>query len=231
VGSDRRAVVGDVLDRPTMRSLVVEVNDGIVAIAGVVEGFAGAGLTGSTLVLAAVCSVVAGAIALGGARYAEEAVERDARLNVIAEERRQLELSPEQELAELATLYEAKGLTRDLAESVALQLSALDPLAAHVEAEHNLSVRDVEDAPRIIAVAAGLAFALGSMVPLLAVLLTPDAWRAAVTFVTVLASLVVTSVFLARVGGTRVRSVLARTLLTATAAMSLSLLVGSLFHP
>ena len=114
---------------------------------------------------------------------------------------------------------------------MALQLSALDPLAAHVEAEHNLSVRDVEDAPRIIAVAAGLAFALGSMVPLLAVLLTPDAWRAAVTFVTVLASLVVTSVFLARVGGTRVRSVLARTMLTATAAMSLSLLVGSLFHP
>jgi VIT1/CCC1 family predicted Fe2+/Mn2+ transporter len=230
VGSGWQPVV-DVLDPPTMRSLVVEVNDGIVAIAGVVEGFAGAGLTGATLVLAAACSVVAGSIALGGARYAEEAVEREARLNVIAEERRQLELSPEQELAELTSLYEAKGLTRDLAESVALQLSAVDPLAAHVEAEHHLSVRDVEAAPRIIAAAAGLSFVAGSMVPLVAVLLTPDAWRAAVTFVTVLVSLVVTSVFLARVGGTSVRTVLARTMLTATAAMSLSLLVGSLFHP
>ena len=52
-----------------MRSLVVEVNDGIVAIAGWSRASPAPASPGSTLVLAAVCSVVAGAIALGGARY------------------------------------------------------------------------------------------------------------------------------------------------------------------
>ena len=59
------ASVAAVLDQPTLRSLVVETNDGIIATAGVVEGFAGAGATGLSLVVAAVCATVAGAIALG----------------------------------------------------------------------------------------------------------------------------------------------------------------------
>lgn len=220
-----------VLDRPTLRSLVVETNDGIIATAGIVEGFAGAGSTGTALVVAALCSMIAGGLALGGARYAEEVAERDARLALIAEERAQLRRSPEEELAELATLYEAKGLSPALARQVALELSARDALAAHVDVEHHLPLQEIPQGPVVIGAAACVAFALGSAIPLLSVLLTPDAWRAEVTFAAALVSLVATSVFLARVGMSPVRRTLARTISVGLSAMALSLLAGTLLHP
>ena len=223
------ASVASVLDRPTLRSLVVETNDGIIATAGVVEGFAGAGAQGVSLVVAALCAMIAGGIALGGARYAEEAAERDARLQVIAEERAQLQLSPDQEFAELVALYEAKGLSPALARQVAGELTARDPLAAHLDAEHRLPLREVRWAPGIIATAAGIAYALGATIPLLSVLLAPDEWRARVTFAAALVSLSVTSVLLARMG-VHVRRALTRTVAVGTVAMLLSFAAGWLLH-
>ncbi len=225
------ASIATVLDRATLRSLVVETNDGIIATAGVVEGFAGAGSTGTALVIAALCTMIAGGVALGGARYAEEAAERDARFAVIAEEEAQLRRSPDAEMDELTALYEARGLSADLARQVASELSARDALAAHVEAEHNLSLREIRWAPVITAAGAGLAYALGSMIPLLAVLLAPDALRAQVTFVAAIVSLAATSLFLSRVGVTRVANTLTRTVLVGLAAMALSLLAGWLLRP
>ena len=135
-------VLAELLDAAVARSMIVEANDGIVATAGVVEGFAGAGATGPSLLIAALSTMLAGGIALAGARYAEEAAEREARLAVIEEERRQLATSPGQELAELAAFYQAKGLSADLARDVASELSAANALAAHVEVEHGLSMHN-----------------------------------------------------------------------------------------
>ena len=224
------ASVAVVLDRPTLRSLVVETNDGIIATAGVVEGFAGAGAHGVSLVVAATVAMIAGGIALASARYAEEAAERDARLQVIAEERVQLQLSPDQEFAELVTLYEAKGLSPALARQVAAELTARDPLAAHVDAEHRLPLRRARWAPAIIATAAGISYALGSAIPLLSILLTPDQWRARVTFAAAVVSLSLTSVFLARMGVADVRRALTRTIAVGAIAMLLSFAAGRLLH-
>jgi VIT1/CCC1 family predicted Fe2+/Mn2+ transporter len=231
VRSGWHTVLAEVLDAAVARSMIVETNDGIVATAGVVEGFAGAGATGPSLVIAALSTMVAGGIALAGARYAEEAAEREARLAVIEQERRQLALSPEQEMAELAALYEAKGLSSDLAREVASELSAANALAAHVEVEHGLSMRDARFAPLAIAAAAGLAFALGSAIPLLAVLIAPDDWRPGVVFVAVIVSLAITSLILARLGRTHASVVMVRSVLVGVTAMVLSLAAGSLFHP
>ena len=76
-------------------ALVVDANDGIIATAGIVEGFAGAGASATTITIAAFSAMVAGGIALGGAKYSETATERDAEQALIDEERMQLELSPD----------------------------------------------------------------------------------------------------------------------------------------
>ena len=215
-----------VLDGPTRRSLIVESNDGIIATAGVVEGFAGAGWTGPPLVLGALFSMVAGGLALGGMRYAEEEAERDARRALIAEEREQLARSPQQELEELAEIYEAKGLSAPLAWQVALELSARDPLAAHIEAEHQFALGDQPFAPLIIGLGAALAYALGAAIPLLAVLLAPDEWRGWVTVVAAAVGLILTSILLARMGVRSIRRSTARTLAVAGVAGGMTLLVG-----
>ena len=177
--------------------LVVDGNDGIMATAGIVEGFIGAGAGTETIVVAAIAAMVAGAIAMGSAKYAEAAIERDATNSLIAEERRQLSLSPAEELAELAAIYERRGLSPDLARTVATELSAHDALAAHAEAEHDIALDEAPTPPLIAAISAAGAFAVGSLVVLLSVGITWST-RLPTTFVAVALSLSLTSVVVAR---------------------------------
>ena len=152
--------------------MTVDVNDGIIATAGIVEGFSGAGAGLITLIIAAVSAMIAGTMALAGAKYAEAAGDRDAEIAVMEEERRQLALSPQEEFAELVEHYRARGLSDGLARQVAGELTAQDALGAHLRAEHGLSETDVTR-PTPVALLAGVCFAVGSGVPLLAILIVP----------------------------------------------------------
>jgi VIT1/CCC1 family predicted Fe2+/Mn2+ transporter len=217
------------LDRARVRAFVVDTNDGIVATAGIAEGLLGAGAETTSVLVAALAAMVAGAAALAGARYNEMAIERDAQLVLVDEQRRQLARSPDEELTDLVKLWEAKGLSPALAHEVADELSRADALAAHVEAEHGFELEDVAVRPVVIAAASALAFALGSTLVLLTVLLTPDDWRVPVTFLTVAISLSLTSIILARWGNLPVARTIARTLTLGLGAMLMTLLIGSLF--
>ena len=83
---------------------------------------------------------------------------------------------------------------------MASELTAKDALAAHVDAELGLTLSQDQPPPVVTALTAGAAFAVGSGVPLLGVLIAPDAWRLAVTLVAVVVSLAMTSFVLARMG-------------------------------
>ena len=171
-GPGRRGVLPR-LDRQTVRAHLVDVNDGVIATAGVVEGLLAAGAAITTIVVAALGAMVGGGVALGGMKYTEAADERDAELAVLAEERRLHELQPEEELAELAALYEDKGLSPDLARQVAEQLSAKDALLHHAEVEHGITLSDEPPTPVGTAVLAGLGFMAGAAVPLAMSALAP----------------------------------------------------------
>src|SRR5690349_13976666 len=149
-------------ERERLRDLVIDTNDGIVAIAGVVEGVLAAGLSNFAAATAVLMATIPGAISIGGSRYAEEAAERDARDVLLEEERRQLRRSPDQELDELTAFYEAKGLASDLARVVAIELTAADALAAHAEEEHGIEVAAPQPSPLAAAMASAFVFALGA---------------------------------------------------------------------
>lgn len=216
-------------DRERLRRLIVDANDGIIALAGLAEGFIGAGADTSTVLVAVLSGAVAGGIALGGAKYAEEAVERDALDVMLDEERRQLALSPEAELAELTAVYEDKGLSPELAAQVAVELTARDALRAHAEAEYGIEPnRPVR--PVLAAVLAGLAFAAGALLIVPGLLATPTNTRVLTTFVAVTLSLSATSFVLARWGDVPVGRTMLRTVSVGIAAMLVSFGVGSLFE-
>lgn len=90
------------------RSWTIDANDGIIATAGILEGFAGAGATHTTLLTPATATTIAGALGLGGATWAEEAAEREAQLELADEERADLAADAGAEVAELAAYYEQK---------------------------------------------------------------------------------------------------------------------------
>jgi len=215
-------------DREWMRDLVIDANDGIVAIAGVVEGVLGAGLGNRAAATAVVLATIGGGIALGGSRYTESAAERDARDALLEEERDQLRRSPDQELDELAAFYETRGLAPDLARLVAIQLSAADALAAHAEEEHGIDLDEAPPPPLAAAVASGLAFVLGATLVALTAVLTPAAWRVPTTFVGVTLGLGLTSLVVSRWGEVPFGRTMVRNVAVGLTCMAVSFAVGSL---
>jgi len=215
-------------DRERLRDLVVDANDGIVAIAGVVEGVLGAGLGNRAAATAVLVATIAGAIGLGGSKYTEMAAERDARDKLLDEERDQLLRSPDQELDELAALYEEKGLAPDLARAVAVELSATDALAAHAEEEHGIEVDEPEPPPLVDAIASGLAFMLGALAVVTTVAVTPSDWRVPITLVAVTIGLALTSAVVARWGDVPLGRTIARNVAVGLTSMAVAYAVGSL---
>lgn len=215
-------------DREQLRDLVIDANDGIVAIAGVVEGVLAAGLRYRAAFTAVVIATIAGAVSLGGSRYTEQAAERDARDALLDEERRQLSRSPDQELDELTAFYQAKGLAPELARVVAIELSTADALAAHAEEEHGIEVDEPPPSPLLFAIASGLAFALGALVVIVTAVLTPSTWRVPTTFVAVTIALGLSSGVVARWGNVPLGRTVARNVIVGLAAMAVSFAVGSL---
>jgi hypothetical protein len=132
-----------------------------------------------TILTAGAAGLVGGAISMGLGEYVSVNSQRDSQQAMITEERRELKQHPEDELDELVRLYVAKGLTPTTAQQVAEQLTAKDPVAAHVDAELNLvSEEDIAN-PSAAALTSAGSFAVGGALPFLTMLLLPSPTRVA----------------------------------------------------
>ena len=158
------------------RAGVLGANDGIVSVAGLVVGVAGVTTERGPLFTAGIAGLVAGAVSMALGEYVSVSSQRDSEKAQLDTEKRELREDPELELAELAALYEAKGLRPDTAWIVARELTEHDALAAHLDAELSIDPEDLTS-PWQAAGASALAFTLGAVLPLLAILLPPPAWR------------------------------------------------------
>src|SRR5262245_19507671 len=150
-------------DPDALRPWTVIANDGIIATAGILEGFAGAGASHETLVTAATSATIAGMLSAGGSEWAQAAAEREAHLSAAEEEAAQIARQPDVELAELVAYYEAKGLRPELAHEVAGVLMARDPLDAQLESEHG--ILEVKSRADIVRAGVGSAVAYASVRP------------------------------------------------------------------
>jgi VIT1/CCC1 family predicted Fe2+/Mn2+ transporter len=203
-------------------------NDGIIATAGILEGFAGAGATHATLVTAATSATIAGMLSAGGSEWAEKAAERESQLSAAEEEMADLARQPDVELAELVSYYEAKGLAPELAHEVAGQLMARDALDVQLESEHGI-LEIMSHAHLVRAgVGAAVAYALGAAIPLVITLTAPITVEAPAILVAALVSLTMTSIVGARTGHMNLRRTLTRTLVVGISTMGVSYLVGKL---
>ncbi|MBA3724744.1 MAG: VIT family protein [Candidatus Levybacteria bacterium] len=183
-----------------LRASVLGANDGIVSIAGLVVGVASATNSPQVIVTAGMAGIIAGAISMAVGEYVSVSSSRDTERALLEEERKALLESPEQELQELASIYEHKGLSRETAMVVAKELSDKDAFAAHVDAELGIDPDNLTN-PWHAAFASSAAFLSGALIPLVAVLLPPSEMKVPVTFVSVLIALVITGTLSAKVSG------------------------------
>jgi VIT1/CCC1 family predicted Fe2+/Mn2+ transporter len=211
-----------------LRAGVLGANDGIVSVAGIVVGVAGATSARGPIFTAGLAGLVAGAVSMALGEYVSVSSQRDSQDTLLAQEARELAESPEQELAELAAIYQAKGLSAATASTVAAELTAHDVSAAHLDAELHLDPDDLAN-PLQAAVASAASFVLGALLPLVAILLPPAGWRVPVTFAAVLATLGIAGAISARIGGSPTRRAVLRVVIGGAIGLAFTYGVGNLF--
>ncbi|MCE3553163.1 VIT family protein [Pseudonocardia sp. RS11V-5] len=211
-----------------LRAGVLGANDGIVSVAGLVVGVAGATTDRGAIFVAGLAGLVAGAVSMALGEYVSVSSQRDTELAMMAKEKRELHEDPQAELAELADLYRARGLSAETAETVARELTAHDPLAAHLEAELNMDPDELTS-PWQAAGASALSFVVGAVLPLIAILLPPPSWRVPITVAAVLLALGLAGALSARIGGTHPRRAVLRVVLGGAAGLAITYFVGHFF--
>jgi VIT1/CCC1 family predicted Fe2+/Mn2+ transporter len=153
-----------------LRAAVLGANDGLVSTASLMVGVASAGILSmggaDHVLVSGFAGLVAGAMSMAAGEYVSVSSQADGERADLARERYELAVSPQMELAELAGIYEARGLDPALAQQVAEQLTRHDAMDAHARDE--LGLTEVMAArPLSAALASAGSFAVGSALPLL----------------------------------------------------------------
>ena len=149
-------------------------NDGLISTASLIVGVAAASTARHEILVAGVAGLVAGAMSMAAGEYVSVSSQSDTEEADLARERRELAEQPEAELAELAKIYEQRGVESTLAVEVARQMMAKDAFAAHARDELGLSAHGIAR-PVQAALTSALTFAVGAALPLLVLLLVPEA--------------------------------------------------------
>ena len=209
-----------------LRAAVLGANDGIVSVAALLVGMAAAGADRGEMLTAGVAGLVAGALSMAAGEYVSVSSQRDAELADLALEARELARDPDGELAELAGIYEARGLDGALARRVAEELSRGDRLAAHARDELGL-MPGAMARPWLAAWASAASFSVGAAMPVTAALAPVTAAAVAIVLVTLVA-LATLGAIGARLGGAPPARASGRVVLWGVAAMGLTGGVGAL---
>lgn len=211
-----------------LRAAVLGANDGIVSVAGLVVGIAASGASASTVLATGIAGTVAGAMSMAAGEYVSVRSQADTETADLAVEKRELHEDPHSELEELAAIYRHRGLTPDLAQQVAVQLTAHDALAAHARDELGIT-DELRARPLQAAMASAAAFICGAALPVLTALLAPHAYVAQVTTAATLAGLGLTGAMAARAGGAPPLRGAVRVMFWGALAMAAAALIGQLF--
>ena len=177
--------------------------------------------------IAGVAGLGAGSISMAGGGYTSVSAQKDSEKASLEKERKELAEQPEVELRELAWFYEQKGLSFELAERVAAELTAKDALKAHAEAELGID-SEQHASPTQAALASFVAFAGGSVLPLLAVTGPWVAYRIPVTVAAVVASLAITGYVGAKIGGAKSTAAIIRNVVVSLLTMGITYGIGML---
>ncbi len=211
-----------------LRASVLGANDGIVSVAGLVVGVAGATNSHQAILTAGIAGLIAGAISMAAGEYVSVSSSRDTEKALIEKERKELRDYPEEELDELAQIYQHKGLSKSTSLLVAKELTKKDAFAAHVDAELGIDPDNLTN-PWHAAFASATAFFIGAIIPIIAILLPPESIRVQVAFISVVIALVITGTLSAKAGGASPLKATIRVVIGGALAMVVTYGVGKLF--
>lgn len=212
-----------------LRAGVLGANDGIVSIAGLVVGVAGATQSLSVIATAGIAGLVAGALSMAAGEYISVSTQRDAEKAYIKQEKKMLKKDPDGAMQELVAAYEERGLSPKTALVVAKELSKTNALAAHLEVQFGLEEDDLTN-PWHAAFASAISFTFGGLIPIAAILIPPQHLRVPIAFAAVIPALALTGYVSAKLSNANVGRAVVRVMLGGALAMIITYGIGRIFN-
>ena len=211
-----------------LRAAVMGANDGIVSVGGLITGVAAASPDPKTILIAGSAGLVAGAMSMAAGEYVSVSSQSDIERSDIARERQALADMPEEELRELAEIYEARGMSPATAMQAAREVSEKDALAAHIRDELGLSEASAAN-PWVAALASGVTFSVAAALPLAAAILAPSGQVIASVLVAVVIALALLGALGAWAGGAPLMRATLRVVAGGVFALAVTAAIGKLF--
>lgn len=207
-----------------LRAGVLGANDGVVSVAGLVMGVAGASDDRHNILVAGIAALVAGALSMGAGEYVSVSTQRDAELALVEAERHDLARMPDEELRDLIEMLRDRGMSEETAAAAAEELTEWNALRVHSYLEFGIDLDDVTN-PWGAALASVVSFTLGGILPALTILL-PSPERFYITAIVVACALALTGLVSAKLGYARAMPAMIRNVLGGVFAMGVTLLIG-----
>lgn len=207
-----------------LRAAVLGANDGIISTASLLVGVIGAGTPATYVLITGMAAIVAGAVSMAAGEYVSVSAQADAENSDLNAEARELNRNRDHETAELASIYEGRGLDSQLATQVAEQLMEHDALGAHARDEIGIDLEN-RAAPLQAAWVSALAFSTGAVLPVIIAWLLVDGWWVALSSVVLLA---ISGGIGAQLGGASIPRAVGRIVFWGSAAMAVTYGIGHL---
>lgn len=212
-----------------LRAGVLGANDGILSTASIIIGVAAASSTREPIIIAGVAGLVAGALSMAAGEYVSVSSQTDIEKSDLKREKQELIDTPEEELIELAKIYEERGLTPETALEVATQLTAHNALEAHARDE--LGIMELTEAkPLLAALSSGIAFTVGGFLPVMVAYIAPLSSMEYVQYLAAIIFLIALGIISAKTGGSKILKPILRITFWGTLAMGMTALIGYLFN-
>jgi VIT1/CCC1 family predicted Fe2+/Mn2+ transporter len=211
-----------------LRAAVLGANDGILSTTSLAIGIAAASHTRDPIVLAALAGLVAGAMSMAAGEYVSVSSQSDIETADLEREKHELDTMPDVELKELAKMYQQRGLEKNLAMQVAVQLTKKDALATHARDE--LGINEMtQPKPLTAALASAGSFIAGGLLPLLVSLFAPLKFMVVCQYSFSIVFLALSAIVAAKAGGSNIGKAVIRICFWGTVAMAVTAFVGYLF--
>lgn len=211
-----------------MRASVMGANDGILSIAGIVIGVAGATGSNNAIFLAGISGMLAGTVSMAMGEYVSVNSQRDTERRAVQEEVTRLDDDFDGEFNFVKQKYVATGIKPELAQKATEEMMKKDALETTIRERFGFDPTQHTSAIKA-ALASMISFPLGSILPLVAITMFPRSIRLLATVVSVIVALSLTGYAAAALGKANRGKAVLRNVVSGLLTMVATYFIGSLF--
>lgn len=210
-----------------MRAAVMGANDGILSVAGIVIGVAGATTNNFAIFISGISGMLAGTVSMAMGEYVSVNTQKDAQRRAIMTQKTALKDEYDTEFNFVKQKYIDDGIDEELANQATSEMMAQDSLVTTVRERYGFDVGEYTS-PYAAAVSSMISFPIGSILPLVAITMLPNSIRVLGTFIAVVIALSITGFSAASLGNANKLNGVVRNVVSGILTMIVTYVIGSL---